>query len=77
MKGSTSLSEAWLDRVGVVPEQGTPAAPEGSPMDSTSTTKQSKVNPFVDAIERAVEAAPPLRPEIRRRIFQLLGQFGS
>jgi hypothetical protein len=77
MKSSAPLSEAWLDQVGVVIEQGTPAAPEGSPMDSICARNQVKGNPFVDAIERAVVAAPPLRPEVRRRMLQLLGRLGA
>jgi hypothetical protein len=43
-------------------------------MGTTRAGAEVAVDPFLEAVDRAVRAAPRLRPEVRDRIVNLLGQ---
>ena len=43
--------------------QEAPAAPARSPLEASPTGVQVGIDPFADAVERAVRAAPPLGPK--------------
>jgi hypothetical protein len=53
---------------------GDHAGCKGVLMETTRAGAEIEVDPFLEAVEQAVRAAPRLRPEVRDRIVNLLRQ---